>query len=181
MRTFEKDVELAVAYHGHLCSGQCIGVKMAHYAYELLGLDNETDQKKIIVFLECDRCPADAIGVVTGCKVGKRTYKMRDYGKTAATFINLSTNRAVRIYRYKHVHPADDEDMVAFYKQLPYEDMLRATNVEVPLEAGDMPGKPVAVATCALCGEEVTDNKHVERIGGTLCQTCAYGTYYKNL
>lgn len=179
MRSFERDVELAVAYHGHLCSGQCIGVKMAHYAYELLGLDNETDHKKIVVFVECDRCPADAIGVVTGCKIGKRTYKFYDYGKVAATFVNLATKRAVRIYRQKHIHPADGEDMVAFYRDLPYEAMFAAQDVNITLTDADLPGPPVAVVICDRCGEEVTDNRHLERDGETLCRACADGSYYR--
>ena len=67
MRSFRDDVARAVAFHGHLCSGQCVGVRMAHMGMRLLGLDNETDRKKIMAFVECNRCPADAIMIATGC------------------------------------------------------------------------------------------------------------------
>ena len=63
MRTFREDVERAVSYHGHLCSGQCIGVKMARLGLKTLGLDPDVNPKNIYVFVECDRCPADSIGI----------------------------------------------------------------------------------------------------------------------
>ena len=88
MRSFREDVERAAAFHGHLCSGQCLGVRMAHMGLRLLGLDNEKDRKKILVLVECNRCPADAIMITTGCSVGKRTFYFLDRGKTAATFVN---------------------------------------------------------------------------------------------
>ena len=80
MRTFREDLERAVSFHGHLCSGQCLGVKMAHMGMRLVGIDNELDGKKIMVFSECNRCPSDAIMIATGCRIGKRTFYFMDYG-----------------------------------------------------------------------------------------------------
>lgn len=178
MRSFRDDVERAVAFHGHLCSGQCLGVRMAHMGLRLLGLDNETDRKKIVVFVECNRCPADAIMMATGCTVGKRTYYFMDMGKAAATFVNLETGRAVRVIRKAHRHPADREDLLDFYETLPEEGWLEAQAVTVELKAGDLPGPPVEVVTCARCGEEVTDGRHVEVGGVTFCRSCAGERHY---
>lgn len=178
MRSFRDDVERAVAFHGHLCSGQCLGVRMAHMGLRLLGLDNETDRKKIMVFVECNRCPADAIMMATGCTVGKRTYYFMDMGKAAATFVNLETGRAVRVIRKAHRHPADREDLLDFYETLPEEGWLVAQEVTVELKAGDLPGPPVEVVTCARCGEEVTDGRHVEVGGVTFCRSCAGERHY---
>ncbi len=181
MRTFAEDVRRAVEYHGHLCSGQCIGVKMAHLGMRELGLDNERDAKKIMVYVECDRCPADSIGITTGCRIGKRTFKALDLGKIAATFINLETGRAVRVARTKHCHPADGEDLTEYYEKLPYEDMLSLREVEVVLRPCDMPGPPIEAVICARCGEEVTDSRHIVNNGEPVCRTCAEGSYYREI
>lgn len=178
MKTFDEYVEAAVAWHGHLCSGQCIGVKMALYGLSLLGLDPERDRKRIVTFVECDRCPADSIGVVTGCKVGKRTFKAMDYGKIAASFVDIATGTAVRIYRKKRMHPADGEDMIAFYRELDYEEMFSHRFVKITLNPCDLPGPPVEAVTCSVCGEEVTDARHVIADGAALCRACADGAYY---
>ena len=179
MKSFREDVERAVAYHGHLCSGQCIGVKMARLGLELLGLDGEKDRKKIAVYVECDRCPADAIGIVTGCRVGKRTFRAMDYGKIAATFINLDTEKAVRIQRKNRIHPSDDEDMIAFYENLPWQDIFKVQNVQVDLRPCDLPGPPVEAVFCEKCGEDVTDSRHVTVDGHILCKSCAGQSYYR--
>ena len=178
MKTFEEYVEAAVSWHGHLCSGQCVGVKMALYGMELLGLEPERDRKRIAVFVECDRCPADAIGIVTGCKTGKRTYKFFDYGKTAASFLDLESGRAVRIYREVHMYPAEGEDMVAFYKNLRNEEIFVYSEVDIPLRPCDLPGPPIEAVTCASCGEEVTDSRHKIKDGAPICKPCAGEAYY---
>ncbi len=179
MRTFEEDVALAVKYHGHLCSGQCIGVKMARLAMRELNIDIEKDPKSIMVFVECDRCPADAIGAVCGCKVGKRTYKFYDFGKVAASFINLNTGKAVRVWRKNRRHPEEGEDMITFYKNLPDEEMFEVQKVEIDLKPWDMPGKPIEVVHCSQCGEDVTDCRHIIIDGQPVCKACNGQSYYK--
>ena len=178
MNSFREDVERAVAYHGHLCSGQCIGVKMARYGLRALGLDPEKDRKRLYVFVECDRCPADAIGIVTGTRVGKRTFRALDYGKIAATFVDLETNAAVRVQRKKRCHPADGEDVIAFYEALPDEEIFKLQRVKVELRPCDLPGKPLEVQYCEVCGEDITDTRHVVKDGKILCRSCAGESYY---
>ncbi len=179
MRSFREDVARAVEFHGHLCSGQCLGVRMAHLGLRTLGLDNETDRKRIMVFVECNRCPADSIMITTGCKVGKRTYYFMDMGKAAATFVDLETNRAVRVVRKRHCHPAEGEDLLDFYEKLPDDGWLETQEVRVKLKPGDMPGPPVEIVTCARCGEEVTDGRHMVIGNFTLCRSCAGKNYYE--
>ena len=178
MRTFREDVERAAAYHGHLCSGQCIGVKMARLGLKMVDVDPDLNPKSIYVFVECDRCPADAIGIVTGTRIGKRTLHALDFGKVAATFINLDTNKAVRIQRHTRRHPKDGEDMITFYEKLPDEDIFKVENVQVDLKPCDLPGKPVEVQYCECCGEDITDRRHVIRDGKILCKACAGQSYY---
>ena len=178
MNTFREDVERAGAYHGHICSGQCIGVKMARLGMRTLGLDPERDRKRIYVFVECDRCPADAIGIVTGTRIGRRTLRAMDYGKTAATFVDLETGNAVRVQRYQRRHPAQGEDLIAFYEAMPDEEMFKVQRVRVDLRPCDLPGKPVEVQYCAMCGEDITDSRQVVRDGRILCRACAGEAYY---
>ena len=178
MNTFREDVERAGTYHGHICSGQCIGVKMARLGLRTLGLDPDRDRKRIYVFVECDRCPADAIGIVTGTRIGRRTLRAMDFGKTAATFVDLETGSAVRVQRYQRRHPAEGEDLIAFYEAMPDEEMFRVQRVRVDLRPCDLPGKPVEVQYCARCGEDITDSRQVVRDGDILCRACAGEAYY---
>lgn len=179
MRSFEEDVRRAVEYHGHLCSGQCIGVKMARYGLSLLSLDPEADRKRIFVYVECDRCPADSIGIVTGTKPGKRTYHMLDYGKVAASFLDLETGRAVRIHRKKRRHPAEGEDMIAFYKNLPDEEIFSVQEVIIDVAPCDLPGPPTEICHCTTCGEDITDGRHVTVSGKPYCKACQGNAYYR--
>lgn len=178
MRTFREDLERAVSFHGHLCSGQCLGVKMAHMGMRLVGIDNELDGKKIMVFSECNRCPSDAIMTATGCRIGKRTFYFMDYGKVAATFLNTETGKAVRVSRKEHRYAPDGTDMITFYENLREEEFLEAHEVDLTLGEGDYPGPPVKVVVCSKCGEEVMDLRHVEQSGQILCKACAHKPYY---
>ncbi|MDR2737126.1 MAG: FmdE family protein [Gracilibacteraceae bacterium] len=178
MRTFQQDLQEAISYHGHLCSGQILGVRMARTALERLGIDDPKEFRDLIVYVECDRCLTDAIGTVTGCKLGKRNLKWMDYGKTAATFLNLQTGEGIRLYRKKRVYPADGEDLVAFFDAIPDEDLFSVTRVKVRYRPEDLPGKPLDAMTCPKCGEEVIDGRQVIQDGVSVCKACAEGAYY---
>ncbi len=79
--------------HGHLCAGQVLGVRLAMLGLEKLGIDDPLgkDRKRLVTFVEIDRCATDAISLVTGCRLGKRALKFRDWGKMAATFVDLAS------------------------------------------------------------------------------------------
>src|SRR5579863_7868337 len=91
-----RDAEQA---HGHLCAGQVLGVRMAMLGCRRLSIESPRgeDRKRLVTFIEIDRCATDAIGVVTGCRLGKRALKFRDWGKMAATFVDLPSGRALRV------------------------------------------------------------------------------------
>ena len=88
-----REAEIA---HGHLCAGQILGVRMAMLGLAKLGIDDPRgkDRKRLVTFVEIDRCATDAIGVVTGCRLGKRALKFRDWGKMAATFVDLNAKHS---------------------------------------------------------------------------------------
>ena len=99
MENFDELLRQAEIAHGHLCAGQILGVRMAMLACARLGITDPrgADRKKLVSFVEIDRCATDAIGLVTGCRLGKRALKFRDWGKMAATFVHLETGRALRV------------------------------------------------------------------------------------
>src|SRR5262249_25608105 len=117
--------------HGHLCAGQVLGVRMAMLGLDLLGIEDARgrDRKRLITFVEIDRCMTDAIGVVTGCRLGKRALKFRDWGKVAATFVDLENDRAVRIAAResskvlaRQMHPeieSKNQQQMLAYREMP--------------------------------------------------------------
>ena len=179
MNTFKQDLQGAVAYHGHLCTGQIIGVRMARLGLKALGMVDPGDFYDLVVYVECDRCLTDSIGTVTGCKLGKRNLKWMDYGKSAATFLNSQSGEAYRIKTKTHFRPPEDIDLVAYFETLTDEDMFSVTRVKVNYRQEDMPGKPCDAMDCPKCGEEVIDGRQVVRDGLAMCKACADGAYYE--
>lgn len=176
--------------HGHLCPGQVLGVKMSLLGLQEIGIADPRgeDRKNLMVFVEMDRCATDAIQSVTGCSLGKRTMKFMDYGKMAATFLNIKTGKAVRVIaredirdRARLVVPAAENKYQAqleLYRQLPVEELFDIQEVRVELRPQDLPGRPLRRVQCARCGEQVQDMREIIREEETLCRHCASGGYY---
>lgn len=193
MRSFDQYVALAAQLHGHICAGQILGLRMALYGLRLLGLTDPEgiERKRLLTFVEIDRCATDAIAVVTGCRMGKRALKFRDFGKAAATFCDLQENRAVRvaaressIQRAHELHPEiadkNHQQMLA-YREMPDQELFDAQWVRVRIAPEDLPGYRGPRATCAVCGEGISFRREVVRDGVTLCRACAGERYYEPL
>ena len=184
---------LAAQAHGHLCAGQILGLRMALYGMQLLGLDDPAgaDRKRLITFIEIDRCATDAIPIVTGCRLGKRALKFRDFGKVAATFCDLAQNRAVRVIaresskqRADDLHPElpdKNRRQMAAYRELPDTELFDLQWVRVTLPPEDIPGFKSPRVLCAGCGEAISLKREVVREGRTLCRACAGERYYEPL
>ncbi|HWR53593.1 MAG TPA: FmdE family protein [Bryobacteraceae bacterium] len=191
MKTLDEYLELASRAHGHLCAGQVLGVRMAMYGLKALGIDDPTGKgrKRLITFVEIDRCATDAIGVVTGCRLGKRALKFVDFGKAAATFCDLQEDRAVRIVaretskeRARELYPdlADtNQQQMKAYRELPDQELFAAQPVRVRLAPEDLPGYKAPRVICARCGEGINFRREVVRGGETLCRGCAGQAYYE--
>jgi formylmethanofuran dehydrogenase subunit E len=180
VRTLEEDLADAQAYHGHLCHGMVMGVRMARYGCRLLGIDDPRSCRDLMVYVEIDRCASDAVGVVCGVTLGRRRLKWIDYGKLAATFVDLATGQAVRLAPQKEVpHGGRNEDPLVFWNAWTDEALFSwaPVTLEIPIE--DLPGPPVRSVDCAQCGEQVKDGREVERDGKTLCRGCAGDAYYR--
>jgi len=204
--TLLHDAELA---HGHLCAGQILGVRMAMLALARLDIDDprprhlpdgslNPDRKRLVVFVEIDRCATDAIGVVTGARVGKRALKLRDFGKMAATFVDLNQPlgdhdyKALRIValessksRARDLYPTLDKNaqQMKSYRELPDEDLFSETWVRVPLPPSEFPGYKGDRVACARCGEGINFDRFIDRDGQRLCLSCAHpeSLYYHPL
>ena len=179
MRTFDEDLKRAVEYHGHLCAGQIIGVRMARLGLKLLDIADATSERDLIAYVEADRCIADAVGMITNCKLGRRRLKWMDYGKSAATFLHIGKNKAVRVASGKRFKPGEGDDLIEFYGKITDEELFNCAWVTVDIKPEDLPGRPTVSVICDMCGELVMDNRHIEKDGKKLCKSCAYGGYYK--
>ena len=185
---FKTHLAEAVRFHGHLCSGQVLGVRMAMAGMRELGLDrSHPDWCNLVIFVEIDRCPVDAIISVTGRTPGKRSIHIVDYGKHAATFVNARTGQAVRVSQTPSAqHMLADLAGVDSGKQavikalstMAEKDLLTIQPVRVCLRPEDMPGESLRTVFCTCCGEQIRDMR--EYVDGTkvLCRTCAEGARY---
>jgi formylmethanofuran dehydrogenase subunit E len=180
-----KKYELA---HGNLCPGQLLGIRLAVLGCLLVGIEDPhgVDRKKLVVWIEIDRWLADAVEAVTGARLGKRSLKFLDYGKLAATFLNLQTGQAVRIVALESSrrladqrHPEIETRYVrqmSVYREATDEELFAVEVVEARLNEMDAPGHPRSRVICAHCGEGVNDGREVSGgDGSTLCRACAFG------
>lgn len=181
MRTFDEDIQAAALYHGHVCSGVALGVKMARFAMSYLGVDEPLKFRDLIVYVEVERCLTDAIQVVTGCTIGRRRLKVVDYGKMAATFVNLATNVAVRVAVRKSDMPRPGEDPVLFWQKYSDDKVFSLEKVLINIPPEDLPGPPQRVALCAICGEKVLDCREITINNLTRCKACAEKAYYQTI
>jgi formylmethanofuran dehydrogenase subunit E len=195
MLSLEALIREAEIAHGHLCAGQILGVRLAMLGLAQLGIEdprgNKKDRKRLVTFVEIDRCATDAIGVVTGCRLGKRALKFRDWGKMAATFIDLETGRAIRIAAKesskklaRELHPEledkNKQQMLA-YREMKDDDLFSMQWVKVELPAEEFPGYKGERIVCAECGEGINFRREVLRDGRILCRACAGERYYEFL
>ena len=185
---FEACIGEARAFHGDLCAGIVIGTRMAILGLTAIGIDDPkgAHKKDLIVYVEMDRCASDAILAVTGCHPGKRTMKILDHGKMAATFVNLKTGKAVRVKaknkdgnRVVTREEIEKSPHTQDYAMMPAEELFETMDVRVELKPEDLPGKPLRTVTCEKCGERVMDMREEQKDGKILCRPCASGrTYY---
>lgn len=191
MKDFDTLLKNAAAAHGHLCPGQVVGVRMAMLGCRLIGLDEPTrrDQiKKLLVYVEMDRCTADAVAHVTGVKLGRRSLKFMDYGIMAATFVNLDTGESYRVLstedarslagRYAPEIEGKAAQQLEAYRRMPDGVLFRVQKVRVKLNEFDLPGHTRRKVACSRCGQVVRDAREVVVDGQVLCKPCTDASYY---
>ncbi len=192
-KDFETLLDESARLHGHLCPGQVIGVRMAMLGCNLIGLDDPTSHgqiKKLIVYIEMDRCAGDAVAHVTGAKLGRRSLKFMDYGIMAATFLNLETGKAFRIISVEEARDlapfytpglaGKADQQLEAYKLMPDDVLFRVQAVTVDWKVYDMPGPTRKKTVCVRCGQMVRDNREVMIDGEPVCRPCTETAYFSN-
>lgn len=188
-RVFELCQQTA-ARHSHLCPRQVLGVRIGLAGAEALGIEGPNRKKKLLVFVETDGCFVDGVEVATGCSIGHRTLRVVDYGKIAATFVDIYTEKAVRVTPALDVRErariyAPEERRGYFaqlraYQIMPAEDLLtiQAIRLETPVQR--IISRPGVRVNCDFCGEEIINEREIHQGDLSLCLACAGQAYYKH-
>lgn len=201
---FERLLQKAAELRGHMCSGLTLGLKMAKLGLKLLDMSDPEKREQLVVFVENDKCPVDAIQVATGCSAGSRRLKMVNYGKSAASFVNRSTGEGYRVAEKKDLTSraidlavkdhiiAPNEKVAEFSKlerqimmnafaKLPTEELFDYYPIKVTGEVPLVSPKTEPRRTCSKCGEEIRGGLAVKQNKEVYCKGCANGSYYQTL
>ena len=188
MKTLDEYLELAAQAHGHLCAGQVLGVRLAMLGLRELGIEDPiAERKRLVTYVEIDRCVTDAVALVANCRLGKRALKFRDWGKVAATFVDLKTGRAVRVAAKESSKQAardmfpeleKEAGQQKAYAQLSDDILFDTGWVRVDVQPEDLPGFKGPRVVCAECGEGINFRREVVKDGQALCRSCAGDSYY---
>src|SRR5216683_4437560 len=192
VKSLDEYIHDAEQAHGHLCAGQVLGVRLAMLGLQKLGIDDPhgKDRKRLVTFVEIDRCATDAVAVVTGCRLGKRALKFRDWGKVAATFVDLNQGKAVRVAAKESSKQAAREMFPELereagqqkaYAQLSDEILFDKKWVKVEVQPEDLPGFKGPRVVCSECGEGINFKREVQKDGRALCRSCAGERYFEPL
>ena len=181
-------LEQSSQLHCHLCLRQVLGVRMGMYAGEILNLDLPQSDKRLYTILETDGCASDGVAVATNCWVGRRTMRVEDYGKVAATFVDTKTGEAIRLVPRSGVRClARDfapeaknkwEAQLIGYQKMPSEMLFSVHHVQLLTPIEQIISRAGVKAICEMCGEEIMNEREVKRDDMTLCRSCAGEGYY---
>jgi formylmethanofuran dehydrogenase subunit E len=188
MKTLNQYLDEAAVAHGHICAGQVLGVRLAMLGLRELGIEDPVgERKRLVTCVEIDRCVTDAVALVAGCRLGKRALKFFDWGKVAATFVDLQSGRAVRIVaredskkRAGEMFPSleKEQGQQQAYRLLPDEELFEKRWVSVDIRPEDLPGYKGPRVVCEECGEGINFKREVTVNGRTLCRACTGQRYY---
>lgn len=196
----QRALEIASARHTHLCPRQVLGARAAIAGTGMLQLEAPRADKRLLVIVETDGCFVDGVEAATGVSVGRRTLRVEDYGKMAATFVDVKNGRALRVAPQVDVRgragqyaPQEKQryfGMLHGYQRMPDGELLSFAWVELAKPLAAIVSRAGARVNCGMCGEEIINEREVVRRGQaqcqsqaqcrsqTLCQSCAGGGYY---
>lgn len=182
-------LEKSMQDHDHLCPRQILGVRIGLAGLNVLGFDEPPTGKQLLVISETDGCFVDGVIAATGCTVGHRTLRVEDYGKVAATFVDIKTGHAIRVaprldVRERACSFAQEESRHYFaqmqaYRTMPDEEMLAIQEVILNTPVEQVVSRPGLRVNCDICGEEIMNEREVHQNGLALCYTCAHRGYYQ--
>jgi formylmethanofuran dehydrogenase subunit E len=164
---------------------------MGLLAGDILGLDLPQTNKRLLTIIETDGCGADGVAVATNCWVGRRTLRIEDYGKMAATFIDTQTGRSVRIApkpeaRHQAATYAPEtrqhwQAQLLGYQRIPAELLFTIQEVSLTTSLEAILSKPGRRVVCRKCGEEIMNEREIIVGRRKYCRACAGEAYYQAL
>jgi formylmethanofuran dehydrogenase subunit E len=189
MTQMEQLLERSAAWHRHLCPRQVLGVRMGLLAGRVLGLDIPHADRHLLTLAETDGCAADGLSVATGCTVGNRRLRVLDFGKVAATFVDIRCEKSYRIAPRRDIRTTAQRlvpdaksrwhAQLKAYQTIPELDLLTVQEVQLSISLEKLLSKPGYRVNCETCGEEIINEREVN-IGETvLCRACAGQSYYR--
>lgn len=188
MADFRELLNQTAALHNHLCPRQVLGVRMGMYIADLLSLELPQTKKRLYTFIETDGCFADGISVATGCWLGHRTLRLMDYGKVAATFVDSETERGVRIWPHPQARERANSlfsdaksrwhAQLEAYQVMSHTELFCFREVGLNFSLSDLISRPGIRFNCAVCGEEILNEREVLLDGQTVCRSCAGECYW---
>jgi formylmethanofuran dehydrogenase subunit E len=183
-------LERSASYHHHLCPRQVLGVRMGLLAGEVLQLEvpQPFNSKRLFTIVETDGCAADGVAIATNCWVGRRTLRVEDFGKVAATFVDTKSGIAVRITPRRAIRTEAGEHapearnkwqaMLLGYQRMPINQLLMVQMVTLNKSIEEIISRPRKKAICGTCGEEILNEREIVGGGMVRCRSCAGDTYY---
>ncbi len=188
MNNLQQILATSSARHTHLCPRQVLGARIGLAGASALGLELPRKDKRLLIIIETDGCFADGIEAATGCSVGHRTLRVEDYGKIAATFIDVKTEQTLRIttkldIRQRALLYAPTESRHYFaqlqaYQTMPDDELLDFQSVRLRVPIQNIVSRAGVRVNCNHCGEEIINEREVIVNGQTLCRACAAEGYY---
>lgn len=183
-------LEISSQGHSHLCPRQILGVRLALCGMHSIGFFEPPAKKRLLVIVETDGCFADGVSAATECTVGHRTMRVEDYGKTAAVFVDILHDLAIRISPVRDIRekaciyaPSESRHYFAqmqAYQLMPDHEMFALQTVKLNTPVDAIVSRPGVRAICSRCGEEIMNEREVMVGGITLCRPCADGGYYSD-
>lgn len=189
MGTLQTFLQQSASRHSHLCPRQVLGVRIAMAGLAAFQLPAPPPRARLLVIAETAGCFVDGLEVVAGVTVGHRSLRIEDYGKVAATFVDLESRCALRIAPVKDLRsraqgyaPAGEKRryfiQLHAYQVMPERELLSIQPVELNPPLAALLGRAGARTICRRCGEEIINLREVKVGGQTVCQACAGFAYY---
>ncbi|MCX6032646.1 MAG: FmdE family protein [Chloroflexi bacterium] len=189
MLSLQHLLQISTRDHDHLCPRQILGVRIGLAGMQALGYDEPPGNKRLLAIVESDGCFADGVSAATGCTVGHRTLRVEDYGKVAATLVHVASSQAVRVVpaldvRERAAAWVPDEPRRYFaqmqaYQTMPDDLLLTLTEVQLMIPVEQLISRPGVRVNCAICGEEIINEREIVSQGQTVCRACAGQSYYQ--
>ncbi|KPV43863.1 FmdE family protein [Alicyclobacillus ferrooxydans] len=193
----EEELKAAQYFHGHKCPAVPQGLRAAHLAMDILGVNRARSGGELKAIVELGEhhfsgCFADGIQFATGCTFGKGNIVKNPLGKFAVTLVDPRTRRAVRVaVKYDRmmmcldmpffeqrkkgippyeIDPKDVDPLIQDVISHDWHDMFDVTTFEnYPVQKAS---ESFDAVQCVDCKEMVVSNYAVALNGEFLCKTC---------